>query len=289
MEKECDLCNFSEKKFIKEENGYPISKCNNCSLLFVNRVLAVKKGRVIDEYYSGEKSEVESNRLRYLDVSKFLIAEINRRRQTKGRLLDVGCGFGFFLVEAKQDGWEVYGTDLSNFSVDFARKENHLENIWCVDLPKLEIPKNHFAVINMTNILEHVPYPTKTLNECFDLLEENGILIVRVPNMNFTQFFEYFRPMLELFGLIRPCSISILASSPPIHLTGFNPKTLTKYFGKVGLETVEIKPSKLSSITNNNISIRIFETVVLIIYLVSFRQLNLSPTILAIAKKRGVN
>jgi len=287
MEKICDLCGSTKKKLVKEENSYPIYKCKSCSLLYVSRTLVVKKGKIIDEYYSGEESEIESNRRRYLGVSRFLLEQINFLRPEKGRLLDVGCGYGFFLLDAQREGWDVYGTDLSNVSIDYARKENHLKNVWCVDLPELKLPKNSFNVINMTNVLEHVPYPSKTLNECYDLLMENGVLVVRVPNMIFTQFFEFFRPTLELFGVIKLNSISILASTPPIHLTGFSPKTLEKYFLRVGLETLEIKPSKLSSMASKNITYKIFEVVVKIIYTATFRKINLSPTILAVAKKIG--
>ena len=242
------------------------------------------KGKVIGEYYSGEESEIESNRRRYLGVSRFLLEQINFIRPEKGRLLDVGFGYGFFLLDAQRDGWDVYGTDLSNVSIDFARKENHLKNVWCVDLPELRLPKNSLNVINMTNVLEHVPFPTKTLKECYDLLAENGVLVVRVPNMIFTRFFEFFRPTLEFFGLIKLKSISILAGMPPIHLTGFSPKTLEKYFLKVGLESLEIKPSKLSLMASKNIIYKFFEVLVNIIYTATFRQINLSPTIIAIAK-----
>ena len=286
MEIECDLCGSTKKKFIKKENSYPIYKCKSCSLIYASWTLVVEKGKVIGEYYLGEELEIESNRRRYLGVSRFLLEQINFLRPEKGRLLDVGCGYGFFLRDAQRDGWDVYGTDLSNVSIDYARKENHLKNVWCVDLPDLELPKSSLNVINMTNVLEHVPCPTKTLSECYDLLTENGVLLVRVPNMIFTQFFEFFRYTLELFGLIKFNSISILASTPPIHLTGFSPKTLEKYFLKVGLETLEIKPSKLSSMASKKIIYKIFEVVVNIIYTATFGQINLSPTILAVAKKK---
>ncbi len=40
------------------------------------------------------------------------LSEIEKIRAERGCLLDIGCGYGFFLLEAKRNGWEVFGTEL---------------------------------------------------------------------------------------------------------------------------------------------------------------------------------
>jgi 2-polyprenyl-3-methyl-5-hydroxy-6-metoxy-1,4-benzoquinol methylase len=285
IEKNCDLCGSAKKRLIREENGYPISECVDCSLVYVNQIPTVENGKVVGEYYSGDDAEIENNRHRYAEVSRYLVDEINRLRPEKGKLMDVGCGYGFFLMEAKKSGWDVYGTDLSDISIDYIRKNHGLENVWCADLPDVELPDGALSAINMTNVLEHVPFPTKTLQECQKLLDDDGILLVRVPNMTFSRVIEFFRPALKFVKVLTADDISYLATMPPIHLTGFSPKTLDQYFAKTGFETVEIKPSKLSTMTERSAAFGLFEKFVNVIFKASFGRINISPTILAVARK----
>lgn len=285
IEKDCDLCGSTEKDLIKIENEYPISSCRKCRLVYVSRIPQVDKGKVIGEYYSGENEEIEAVRLRYTDVSKYLLDEIEKIHPDKGRLLDVGCGYGFFLVEARKNDWQVFGTELSDIAIDFMRTRQNLPDVWFADLSDEGLPIEKVDVINMTNVLEHVPSPTKTLHDCRNLLETGGALLIRVPNMDFNRIKEFFVPLLRRAGLGEEGEFSYLATPPPIHLTGFSPKTLRKYFQKAGFRTVEVKPSKLSSRAQEHFLYRVFELFVQLLYKVSFRKINLSPTVLAIAIK----
>ncbi|MCW5960129.1 MAG: methyltransferase domain-containing protein [Pyrinomonadaceae bacterium] len=285
IERNCDLCGSAEKRLIKTENEYPISRCVECGLVYVSRIPRVDQGKVIGEYYSGSPEEIEAGRIRYQEVSKYLLEEIAKVNPKKGDLLDVGCGYGFFLAEAQKSGWNVYGSELSHVAVDYMKTTQKLENVWFADLSDDDFPIRNVDVINMTNVLEHVPSPTKTLEDCSNLLNANGVLLVRVPNMEFNRVKEAFVPILRSLGLGEEGEFSYLATPPPIHLTGFSAKTLRKIFKKTGFRTIEIKPSKLSSRAQEHFLYRIFELSVRLLYKVSFHRINLSPTVLAIATR----
>jgi 2-polyprenyl-3-methyl-5-hydroxy-6-metoxy-1,4-benzoquinol methylase len=279
----CDLCGSSEKKIITIEDNYPISRCLNCNFVYVSEIPEVENGKVIGEYYEGIEKEIEAGKLRYESVSKFLIAEINRHT-AKGKLLDVGCGYGFFLLEAQQNGWEVYGTELSEVAVEYAKTRQNLPNVFYTDLSENVFENQKFEAINLTNVLEHVPSPTKTLLDCKKLLADKGVLTIRVPNMDFNELKRKLMPILKILKLGKDGELTYLASPPPIHLSGFSKKTLRKYFEKLGYQTIEIKPSKLSSLAQENVIYSLFKGIVNVIYKLSFRKINLSPTVLAIAK-----
>jgi 2-polyprenyl-3-methyl-5-hydroxy-6-metoxy-1,4-benzoquinol methylase len=133
IEKDCDLCGSQQKHLITTENDYPISCCSDCSLVYVSRVPRVDKGKVIGEYYSGDAEEIEAGRVRYSDVSEFLLDEIARVHPKKGALLDVGCGYGFFLLKARENGWKVFGTELSDVAVEYMREKQGLPDGWFAD------------------------------------------------------------------------------------------------------------------------------------------------------------
>jgi 2-polyprenyl-3-methyl-5-hydroxy-6-metoxy-1,4-benzoquinol methylase len=283
IEINCDLCGSSEKKLITIEENYPISVCLKCNFVYVNEIPEVENGKVLGEYYEGSEAEIEAGKLRYEAVSKFLIEEINRHT-AKGKLLDVGCGYGFFLLEAQKNGWEVFGTELSEIAVSYANTKQNLPNVFYTDLSGNVFENQKFEAINLTNVLEHVPSPTKTLLDCKKILSDNGVLTIRVPNMDFNELKRKLMPILKILRLGKDGELTYLASPPPIHLSGFSQKTLHKYFEKVGLQAVEIKPSKLSSLAQENAIYGLFESLVNVIYKLSFRKINLSPTVLAIAK-----
>ena len=287
IEINCDLCGSAEKTYIKTEDGYPISRCRECSFIYVNRIPQIENGKVIGEYYEGSEREISESKHRYQRVSKFLVEEINRLHPDKGRLLDVGCGYGFFMLEAKKNGWRVSGTELSHIAVNYAREKLDLTDVFFTDLSDDEFLSGKFEAINLTNVLEHVPSPTKTLSDCKRHLADGGILMIRVPNMDFNNLKEHFTSVIKF---IRPNSggeLNYLATRPPYHLSGFTPRTLRRYFQKAGLETIEVKPSKLSAMADENFLYRALETFVNLLYKISLRRINLSPTILAIAVKKS--
>lgn len=282
----CDLCGSAKKTYIKSEDGFPISRCQNCSLIFVSRIPEIEDGKVIGEYYAGTSEEIEASKLRYQKVSVFLTEHINRLRPEKGNLLDVGCGYGFFLLEAQKKGWQVFGTELSHIAVNYAREKQNLTDVFFSDLSDIEFSVDKFDAINLTNVLEHVPSPTQILENCHRRMETGGALLIRVPNMDFHNLKERFASVLKFAGLAKGGELNYLASPPPIHLVGYTSRTIEKYFSKTGFETIEIVPSKLSSSAEKNIIFRAFETFVELLYKISLRRLNLSPTLLAIAVKR---
>lgn len=288
MQKEvdCDLCGSAEKTYIKTEDGYPISRCRNCSLIYVNRIPQIDEGRVIGEYYEGSEREIEESKRRYRKVSAFLTEQLNKLRPAKGNLLDVGCGYGFFLLEAKKNGWAVFGTELSHIAVNYNREKQNLPDVFFSDLSDIKFRVEKFDAINLTNVLEHVPSPTQILENCAERLANEGVLMIRVPNMDFYNLMERFKPLIKRTGLATGGESNYLATRPPYHLIGYTSRTIEKYFTKVGLQTIEVRPSKLSSMADEKLIFRLFEAFVETLYKVSFRRINLSPTMLAIAVKR---
>lgn len=284
IETNCDFCGSENKKFIKSEKGFPISKCLDCSLIYVSKLPAIENGKVSGEYYIDDRIEIENLRARYRKVTKYLVEQINELRPQKGKLLDVGCGYGFFLRDAKDDGWQVFGTDLSEVAVEYVRENQEIPDVFCTDLSDEKLTAQKFDVLNLTNVLEHVPSPTEILESCRQILSDDGLLLVRVPNMDFYNLIKGFMPFLKVLRLAKGGESAYLASPPPLHLIGFTSKTLDKYFQKADLKTVEIKPSKLSASKGKFVH-KVFETVVAAIYKISFRRINLSPTVLAIARK----
>jgi SAM-dependent methyltransferase len=98
----------------------------------------------------------------------------------RGRLLDVGCGGGKWLTKMRDLGWEVRGVDFDAEAVKAAARRGLR-----VDHGSLEAvgyPGGSFDAITLNHVIEHLPDPVSTLEECRRLLKPGGHLVVVTPN-----------------------------------------------------------------------------------------------------------
>jgi SAM-dependent methyltransferase len=92
----------------------------------------------------------------------------------KGKLLDLGCGSGRGMKRFQSyGGWQTFGIDLY-FQKD-ASKYGDCAKASGQDLPFRE---KTFDVIYLSQVLHHVPSPSKLLREVYRCLKENGYLLV---------------------------------------------------------------------------------------------------------------
>ena len=156
--------------------------------------------------------------------------ETAERRLGPGRrrLLDIGCGPGFFLKTAIARGWQAHGIEPSVQAAAHARTLGAAvtEGFFnAASAPAL----GRFDMVNLTNVLEHVPDPTDTLARAIALLEPGGQLCVGVPN-------DY-----------SPFQIAARAAlggrewwlAPPHHLNYFDFDSLTGLLARLGLTDME--------------------------------------------------
>lgn len=97
-----------------------------------------------------------------------------------GRVLDIGCGRGDFLMACRRKGWQVAGVEQASAPIMELRREFGLEVFATTELGSL--PAASFHVVTMWHVFEHMADPRETLREVFRLLRPGGSLIVEVPN-----------------------------------------------------------------------------------------------------------
>jgi len=103
------------------------------------------------------------------------------RFRSSGRLLDAGCGAGFFVRAAADGGFQAEGLEMSADAVAFGIRENGVR-ITHGNLLEAHFPHGSFDVVTLWHVLEHLPRPVETLRRVRMLLSEGGILVTAVPN-----------------------------------------------------------------------------------------------------------
>jgi 2-polyprenyl-3-methyl-5-hydroxy-6-metoxy-1,4-benzoquinol methylase len=101
----------------------------------------------------------------------------------KGKLLDIGCGFGELLDKAKTCGWKSHGVELSEYSAKMARKNIGIK-VFNGTLDDAKFPSGEFDAITMIEVIEHLEDPLSTLKECRRVLRKGGIIVMQTGNID---------------------------------------------------------------------------------------------------------
>jgi SAM-dependent methyltransferase len=98
-----------------------------------------------------------------------------------GRLLDVGCALGDFVLEAGRSGWDSEGVEISTFAAEQARKRG--ASVMTGDLADLALPAARYDVVTLYDVIEHLFDPNAVLREIARLLKPGGLLHIVTPNV----------------------------------------------------------------------------------------------------------
>ena len=97
-----------------------------------------------------------------------------------GRLLDVGCGNGAFLLRAREMGLDVHGCEPDPMAVATCGRlglDVRLGDVWTAGFPDAA-----FDYITLNHVIEHVSDPGRLLAKLRVMLKPGGILWLGLPN-----------------------------------------------------------------------------------------------------------
>jgi SAM-dependent methyltransferase len=128
-----------------------------------------------DDEYLGEEAGRRATANRLLDL---IAAHV-----PSGRLLDVGCGHGLLLDEARRRGYEVEGLELSDYAAAHARDTLRLpvRQATVADVAAGPEPPAYAAIV-LADVLEHLDDPLATVDTCARLLAPGGVLCLVTPD-----------------------------------------------------------------------------------------------------------
>jgi SAM-dependent methyltransferase len=144
----------------------------------------------------------------------------------RGRLLDVGCGAGDFLVQMRAAGWVVEGLEPDPAAA--ARARSLGVEVVNATLEDAAFGPGSFDAITMSHVIEHLHDPIAALRICRRLLRPNGALWLATPNLEATGH--------RTFGA------DWIGLDPPRHLVLFTRASLEATVRSAGFELERFLP-----------------------------------------------
>lgn len=223
-------------KLFDDRHGYPgyfsVRRCRNCQFGQLDPQISEKQiGEVYEKYYPRQNIDLRS--IKISDYKPQKISDLRRKGLLTNchylvprgsRVLDVGSGVGYSLLELKMKKCRAYGIDPDSNATKFARKFRlNFHQGFIEDHP---FNGMKFDYVVASQVLEHTNNPKKFILECLKRLDNGGKLILSFPNSQALT--------LSLFKR------SWLHWHIPYHLNFFTRKSLESLFASTGVKVEKI-------------------------------------------------
>ncbi len=226
----CNLCGSSECSRSFSRAGWQIRICAKCSLGRTDPRPAVQS---LQECYGADYwrrgfqgEQYTPKEVRHLLRRYGRRAGYLKRFKRRGRLLEIGTGFGFFLESARRRGYEVQGLEYSSWVAERARSmfDLPIENAGVADFNPGPVK---YDLVVAWHVLEHLTNPLETMQRIRNWLKNDGIFAVEVPNCGCVD--------ADRMG------DAWEGWTAPHHLWHFTPKALQRMLEKAGFRVMGTK------------------------------------------------
>jgi SAM-dependent methyltransferase len=186
----CAICGNPATHTLYIKEGYAIGRCRRCGLVYANprapeaKILFRYSADYFWKEYLPSLGVVDGTfDLTAFDKHHAAVLQMIAAEAPGRRLLEVGCGAGFFLKAAERAGWQVEGIELSPEASRFAveRLALPIRRERAEDAP---IEPGSFDAAVMFDVIEHLFDPRAVLTAIARALAPGGTLVISTPNVD---------------------------------------------------------------------------------------------------------
>ncbi len=100
-----------------------------------------------------------------------------------GRLLEIGCGFGYLLRHFEQE-FMAHGTDISSHAIGIAQRHIRGSRVVVADIQDGIPFAGRFDTILAVNVMEHLPAPATAMAAIAEHLNPGGLFVAHLPTIS---------------------------------------------------------------------------------------------------------
>ncbi|MEC1305750.1 MULTISPECIES: class I SAM-dependent methyltransferase [Lysinibacillus] len=236
----CPICGKDDSSFQFMKNDFSLLQCNNCKTAFFDKIPVNT-----DDLYSAEHALSDAQKaylvnkdyrkVRFASERITLIESLLQKSVLNKNILDVGCGTGWFLEYAKEQGANCFGLELGKELSKFTEERLNIP-IWNCELPDLETDVR-FDVITMFDLIEHVVEPLKLIESAKKLLNDSGIILIFTPHFDSVAI----QTMKDKSNLIMPAEHLSYFTKNTLNFIAEKTNMKVEYFATKGIDIGDLK------------------------------------------------
>ena len=174
------------KDYYATQEMFTLMQCSSCQFIFTqDHPKEDDMGRYYDtpDYVSHSDTKKGMVNSIYHWARSFMLHQkyTMLRRESmvkKGSIMDIGCGTGYFLETMQKKGWQTQGVEVNTHAREAASKR--LSQTVASSLHAIE--NQRFDIISLWHVMEHLHDLPYTFGRLQELLNDEGLLVVALPN-----------------------------------------------------------------------------------------------------------
>lgn len=228
----CRICNCSNFKLYAVIKKYELLKCKNCKVIFLKNIDEILSSQNLydKDYFENYLYETELDFQSIKATAQYYLNYIQNYFGKINTFLDVGAGFGLFVKAFQDLGLDADGIEISKYSVQIAKEKFGIE-LFNGNLLEFNSTKK-YDLISFYHSFEHISEPIPTIKKAKDLLTENGILWLSLPNV------------MSLDRIIKKENWN--GWSLPYHFFHYSPVSIKNLLKNEGFRQIKIQKSFLN-------------------------------------------
>ncbi|CAN5339811.1 hypothetical protein BH11PLA2_BH11PLA2_37250 [soil metagenome] len=205
--------------------GYPILKCSGCGLGCTDAAGFDPHAFYTTDYFTGGHRDGYGDYTASAPVLqaefRSVLKDLQRAGGTMGKLLEIGCAYGYFLDVANTAGYETTGIEICEAAVESCQQRGLNVTAGVV---KPEYLKQHgpFDCVVMLDVIEHLPNPDEMFTMLSEAVKPGGYLVITTGNWGSL--------------LSRTAGSRWRLMTPPQHLYFYSRSTLSKLVSNHGFK-----------------------------------------------------
>lgn len=239
----CYICRANKSRLLCEIPTGKIVRCLECGTVYRASVITGEEyGRLYQSESTMETPFYLANKMAADPTVEPMPTFARGLRQLAelrppGRLLDVGCSYGAFMVLAQKMGWVTSGVELSTSPAKFAREERHLD-VYTGTVERAAYPEGYFDAITLWDVIEHFDDPVSTMGEIRRIMAPGGVLFIftinqeslltSVGHMFYRLSLNRWKHLMALFYDVH-------------HNFFFSPRTISSFLHRTGFEVADVQ------------------------------------------------
>lgn len=235
----CPLCHGQSFTPRFSNQQMRVVKCGQCGLVMSDPQPddATLERIYIETYFIGsgrDDLEVETGLLKR-GTARLQLADIiayvadGGSGQLRPRVLEVGCGLGNFLMEARDAGFDIQGIDFSASAVAIANQTLGEEIARTGRLEDSNIPDGSLDMVILADVIEHVRDPALFMNRVHRIMKPGGVVFIATPSLDSLS--------ARLMG-------RFWVEFKPEHLFYFDKSTIARLLGQAGFGNIAVTPGR---------------------------------------------